>query len=61
MIKQLELSQTAKKILSVAAHLLSVSVMLLANSPSIAAHSAVILLYHHVAEDTPSLDVYFPR
>ncbi|MFT4816452.1 MAG: biofilm PGA synthesis lipoprotein PgaB [Pseudohongiellaceae bacterium] len=53
MIKQLELSQTAKKILSVAAHLLSVSVMLLANSPSIAAHSAVILLYHHVAEDTP--------
>ena len=53
MIEQLELFQRAKKILSVSAYLLSISAMLLANSPSMAAQSAVILLYHHVAEDTP--------
>jgi biofilm PGA synthesis lipoprotein PgaB len=53
MIKQLELFQTTKKILSVSAYLISVSAMLLASSPLVAAQSAVILLYHHVAEDTP--------
>lgn len=53
MIKQLELSHRAKKILSVFAYFLSVSIMLLTNIPSMAAQSAVILLYHHVSDETP--------
>jgi len=54
MIIQLEPFQRTKKFLSASAYLLSISTALLVNSPSMAAHSAVILLYHHVAEDTPS-------
>jgi biofilm PGA synthesis lipoprotein PgaB len=53
MNKRLELYQRAKKTLNLSAYLLGISVMLFANSPSVAAQSAVILLYHHVAEDTP--------
>jgi hypothetical protein len=53
MKKRLELYQRAKKTLNLSAYLLGISVMLFANSPSVAAQSAVILLYHHVAEDTP--------
>ena len=53
MKKQLELFQRAKKILNLPAFLLGVGAMLFTNSLSMAAQSAVILLYHHVAEDTP--------
>lgn len=53
MIKRLELFQRAKKILSVSAYLLTVSAALVVNSPSMAQQSAVILLYHHVSEDSP--------
>jgi peptidoglycan/xylan/chitin deacetylase (PgdA/CDA1 family) len=53
MNKQLELFRRAKKILNLPAYLLGISAMLFANSLSVAAQSAVILLYHHVAEDTP--------
>lgn len=53
MIKYLESFRRAKKFLSDSAFWLIASTLLAVSSPSIAAQSAVILLYHHVAEDTP--------
>lgn len=53
MIKHLELFPRTKKTLSACAYWLIASALLAVGSPSMAAQSAVILLYHHVAEDTP--------
>ncbi len=54
MIKHLESSLAVQKILSACSHGLIVSTLLLISNLSMAAQSAVILLYHHVAEDTPA-------
>jgi len=54
MIRHLAPLLKAKKILSVAASWLITSTVLAVSSPLVAAQSAVILLYHHVAEDTPA-------
>lgn len=53
MIKHFELFQRTKKILSACACGLTAGTLLLASGSLVAAQSAVILLYHHVAEDTP--------
>lgn len=53
MNRYLELDQIAKKILSVSAYWLLFNSLLVLSSPLIAAQSASILVYHHVAEDTP--------
>ncbi|MBL4581354.1 MAG: polysaccharide deacetylase family protein [Gammaproteobacteria bacterium] len=53
MIKHLELFLGTKKIPSAFAYWLISSALLAVGSPSMAAQSAVILLYHHVAENTP--------
>jgi peptidoglycan/xylan/chitin deacetylase (PgdA/CDA1 family) len=53
MIKHLQPCRIARKILSSSAYLLIAGAALAVSSPSITAQSAVILLYHHVAEDTP--------
>lgn len=53
MIKHLEPIQRAKKVLNSCVYALIASTLLLISNLSLAAQSAVILLYHHVAEDTP--------
>lgn len=54
MNRYLESLRKAKKALKAYAHWLTASTLLAFSSPSMAAQSAVIILYHHVAEDTPA-------
>lgn len=53
MIKHLDNFRRAKIILTASGYWLIASIALLGSRSSIAAQSAVIVLYHHVAEDTP--------
>lgn len=58
MIKNFENSRPASKTLS---KLGCIGILLLLGSPLLAAQSAVILVYHHVAEDTPPSTTISPN